>query len=103
MPGFIHTQPVSINKDGEIIGTYQNEGRSFVRDKEGNLTTFSVPGFPFTTSSVSINEDGEITGYYVNLSTFVRRGFLRDEEGNITTFDALAGGGPPPQASTRRG
>ena len=60
-------------------------GHGFVRDSDGNITTFDVPG-SIGTYSRSINPTGAITGLYYDASDVVH-GFVRDSNGNITTFD----------------
>jgi len=70
---------MSINEKGEIAGF--NSG-GFVRDPNGTITTFNVPGSSATTA-FSINDEGAITGYYF-ASPGVAHGYVRDPEGNFT-------------------
>jgi hypothetical protein len=85
--------PLIINANGAITGSYIDSAfvrHGFLRDKNGVITTFDVPGagtgpgqgtFPF---AISLGE--EITGFYVD-GTNANHGFLRDKNGVITTFD----------------
>ncbi len=67
----------------------------FLRSREGNYTTFGVPGagagagqgtFPY-----SINPAVTITGQYIDASNVIH-GFIRTAEGSITKFDAPGAG-----------
>jgi hypothetical protein len=65
-----------------------------VRDEDGHITTFDVPGSVATTP-VSIDAAGDITGYYEVASSTdfipdVPLGFLRAADGTITTFGNVA-------------
>jgi uncharacterized membrane protein len=83
-----NTTPFSINKKGEIAGSYINfaEGinHGFVRDPGGTITIFDVPGSSGTVAQ-SINDSGAITGYYVISSGI--HGYIRDPKGSFTSFD----------------
>ncbi len=88
--------PVSINNKGEIAGRYTtdiNTSTPFVRDAEGNITTFQVPGYPANSVNsvnvVGINDAGEIAGTIYSFSTTTSSylGFFRDKRGVITVFD----------------
>jgi hypothetical protein len=84
---FFLTQPSSINDVGAITGNYVRDllldNSGFVRDPQGNITSFDPPGSLSTTPS-SINAGGVITGYYVLNGT---HGFLRYADGSIISFD----------------
>jgi hypothetical protein len=83
------TVPVSINAAGAITGYFYSSPplrpHGFVRDPEGNFTTFDPAGSIFTTPQ-SINYAGAITGYY-NEANQVIHGFLREADGTITSFN----------------
>lgn len=84
----------SINAPGVITGyylglpfTFHNfTNHGYVRDPEGNITTFDPPG-SVDTQAFSINAGGAITGYY-NESNLVIHGFLREPNGKFTAFNA---------------
>jgi hypothetical protein len=95
----------SINAAGAITGYapagigFSLEGvpifinRGYVRDPEGNYTTFDPPG-SISTIALSINAGGAITGYYYE-SNLVLHGFVREPNERITSFD------PPDSTSTK--
>ena len=65
-PGAIlGTQPVSINKRGEIAGFCDISGGpdGFFRSKEGKYTLLNFPGANLT-QAFGINDDGEVVGDY---------------------------------------
>lgn len=73
----------SINATGVITGNYIDDSgvsHGYVRDSQGNITTFDVDNSPGT-DPISINAAGEITGIFNSTYDFVR-----DSRGNITTF-----------------
>jgi hypothetical protein len=99
VPGpLVSTLPQSINDAGAITGYFQGPANpglgsvGFVRDPEGNFTSFAPPG-GISTQPRSINAGGAITGYY-NESNLVVHGFVREPNGTITAFD------PPGSTST---
>ena len=64
VPGFELPVPVGINASGVIAGDAQTTGYQFigfVRDAEGNITTFTVAG-AYDTEPTGINASGVITG-----------------------------------------
>jgi hypothetical protein len=67
--------------------------RGYVRDPEGNYTSFDPPG-SISTIALSINAGGAITGYYYE-SNLVLHGFVREPSGRINSFD------PPDSTSTK--
>ena len=91
--GFPQTFAYSINDAGAITGSFafpdttigMLRPRAYVRDPEGNFTTFDPPG-SISTIAQSINAGGAITGYY-NESNLVIHGFVRERNGTITSFD----------------
>jgi hypothetical protein len=78
------TSPASINRKGEIAGTYIDQFgyRGFLRDAGGTLTSFDVYGVPDGTKAYSINDQGAITGSYTGFPD----AYVRDPVGHITTF-----------------
>ena len=66
----------------------------FVRDRQGNITSFE--SIPHGSVPTSINERGDVAGI---TSPFFpsQEGFLRDRSGLMTVFDA-GGNGPGPKA-----
>ena len=59
--------------------------RGFLRDPNGNIAVFNVPG-PKLTYPSGINDAGQVVGTFSDGGRFYH-GFLRDPSGNITTFD----------------
>jgi hypothetical protein len=57
----------------------------FVRDAQGNITSFDPPGSTETEPAI-INASGVIAGSYFDAASLVH-GFIRDAQGNITSFD----------------
>src|SRR5438445_1416036 len=88
-PGSIKTEPSSINNAGTVTGTYFTSpgntiggSHGFIRDAQGTITSFDVPGSTVTgTWSVAINNAGAVTGYYRDGVGF--HGFIRDAQGKI--------------------
>ena len=85
-PGFINTQPSSINASGQVVGSYGINGainHGFLYSG-GVFTTLDAPGslpeFPFTIAN-SINASGQVAGEGARHS-FVYSG------GVFTTFDS---------------
>jgi hypothetical protein len=91
-----------------VAGYYTPSGfpqdeRAFVRDTDGTITTFVVPGSMLTVAR-SINGAGAITGYYVGGSGGPSHGFVRDPFGNFLSFDANQDfGSTSPQSITAGG
>ena len=115
----------NINAFGTVAGGFEdNSGNfvhhSFVRNAEGKLTTFDVPGAGTGSyqgtgcpgCDLGLNQFGAIAGIYIDANS-VNHGFLRNPNGKITTFDAPGAGTDSyegtgcssdcPQASTMRG
>jgi probable HAF family extracellular repeat protein len=85
--------PSGINDGGATTGEYiRSDGESgFVRNPEGQLTTFDVPGARATEAS-KINDGGQIVGRYSEDTRLVDdssrvRGFVRQPQGTITRID----------------
>jgi hypothetical protein len=83
-----------INANGEVVGYYDDASlgvfHGYVRDHNGNFTSFDAPGAGTIVSSgtfaLAINRSGEVAGYYTD-NNYVAHGFIRDAAGNITDFD----------------
>jgi hypothetical protein len=70
--------PFSINPAGEVTGASIDAAfapHGFVRDSEGAITTFDVPG-ALVTVPLSINPAGQVTGLYLD-AAFATHGFVR--------------------------
>jgi hypothetical protein len=94
---FLGTLAFSINAAGAITGFYYKPqsqiSHGFVRDPEGNFTTFDPPG-SISTIPQSINAGGDVTGYY-NEANLVVHGFVRLDNGTVISFD------PPESVATK--
>lgn len=89
----------AINNAGDVagyiyIGLMSDTYVGFVRDQQGNLTTFFLPRGLVPTG---INARGDITGYSSPWYLAVT-GFVRDRNGEITTFDIPEANTPGPHA-----
>ena len=99
------TFPQGINDAGQVAGYYvdgNDVSHSFVRDANGAITTFDVPGACTAvpppadcayngTVAGSINLWGSVAGYFSG-EDGVWHGFWRAANGYISTFDALGAG-----------
>ncbi len=94
----------SINAFGTVAGGFEdNSGNfvhhSFVRNAEGKMKTFDVPGAGTGTyqgtgcpgCALGLNQLGAIAGIYSDANS-VNHGFLRSSDGKFTTFDAPGAG-----------
>lgn len=82
------TFATAINASGVIVGQYGNSDlqlHGFVRDAQGNITTFDAVLNALSTRPWGIDSSGEITGDYSDPAG--THGFIRDAQGNTTTFD----------------
>jgi len=71
------TFPVAIDLVGDVVGydnDFNSEGHAFVRDPQGEITVFDVPGAQGTVAT-SVNLFGVIAGYYD--AGGVSHGFVR--------------------------
>jgi hypothetical protein len=105
LQGTFPFSPLIINPNGAIAGYYVDSSdvrHGFLRDNNGAITTFDVPGAGTGagegTLSYAIGETGAITGYYFD-GADVSHGFLRDTNGVITTFDVPGSGTAPLQGT----
>jgi hypothetical protein len=99
------TFPQGINDAGQVAGYYVDGNdvyHSFVRDSNGSITTFDVPGACTAvpppadcayngTAASSINLWGTVAGYFSGEDGALH-GFWRAANGSISTFDALGAG-----------
>jgi hypothetical protein len=67
-------------------------GHAFVRDPDGNFTTFDAPDESFIPVVESINNNGDIAGYLLDQTGNPAHGFVRSARGTFTTFDAPGSG-----------
>jgi hypothetical protein len=94
----------NINASGTIAGGFEdNSGNfvhhSFVRNAEGKLKSFDVPGAGTGSyqgtgcpgCNLGLNQMGAIAGIYSDANS-VNHGFLRSRDGEFTTFDAPGAG-----------
>jgi hypothetical protein len=94
-PNSSNTYALSINAGGDVTGSFQdasqfNNIRGFIRDRNGNVTTFDCPNptNAVGTQPQSINAGGDVAGVcsHANQSNN-SSGFVRDRQGNFTFFD----------------
>jgi hypothetical protein len=87
------TYPSSINASGVVTGHYfdgYNVGHGFVRDAQGNITSFDASSAALTsTFPYSINASGAVAGTIATgpNGTIPYSAFLRDAQGTITPFE----------------
>lgn len=86
---FNGTSPNSINDLGAITGSYSDSngfGHGFLRSREGEFTTFEVPGAGgYGSFPVSLNLEGAVVGYYTD-PNYNFHAFLRSRDGKFATF-----------------
>jgi hypothetical protein len=78
-----------LNRAGAVTGPYvdaNNAWHGYLRDQDGTIDTFDVPGASQGTYPWGINPGGATTGQY-NDANGVSHGFLRTHHGKLTTFD----------------
>jgi hypothetical protein len=92
VPGAAYgTYPTGINASMEVTGYYaltKTETRGFVREADGVILNFNVPGARITQPE-GINSAGDITGYFIESPSTGSgpEGFLRYADGRIVTFN----------------
>lgn len=93
------TFPTSISSTKAVVGSYDicDQGvcsTSFLRDPEGNFSTFDPPGKDpgLTAGAVGINAIGTIAGVFTD-SNFIVHGYLRARNGTFTIVDVPGPGG----------
>jgi uncharacterized membrane protein len=93
-----------INAFGTIVGGFEdNNGNfvhhAFVRDAEGKLKTFDVPGAGTGSyqgtgcpgCNLGLNQWGTVAGIWIDINS-VNHGFVRSPDGKFTTYDAPGAG-----------
>ena len=97
-PGNPYLQVSGLNSQGAMVGwaynrvcphlaCYDLQVRGFVRQRDGQVTTFQVSDRP--TNAYAINSTGQVTGTYQvpgGQGGPVQRGFIRSAQGSVTTF-----------------
>jgi hypothetical protein len=92
--GSIATYGWSINKNGDIAGTWQDASTAlhgFLRMSNGTLTAFDTDGNLPNIDVRSINDHDWIAGDYSDYTT--TSGFIRAPDGKITIFQAPSSNG----------
>jgi probable HAF family extracellular repeat protein len=95
IPDAVVTTPWAINLEGRVTGRYFDSNfihHGFVRDPNGAITTFDVPGAGTKspgsgTAAFAINRAGAITGN-VTTDQYNTYGFIRTPEGKFIVFSA---------------
>ncbi|MBV9571314.1 MAG: hypothetical protein JO056_08745 [Alphaproteobacteria bacterium] len=82
------TLALGINASGQVTGNYvvNNVETGFLREANGKIKTFRVPGAVNGTLAGAINKHGVIAGSCLDDTT--RHGFLRLADGTFVQFDA---------------
>jgi uncharacterized membrane protein len=94
IPGAVTAGPSDINNHGRIAGAYSlPDGtiQAFLRDPDGDITTFDAPGDPRIVLPLGINDRDEAVGLYVD-DDGRTHGFKRSARGRFTTIDAPGAG-----------
>ena len=92
IPGTYRIDIEGLNDAGQITGlAYFNPSNptveGFVRDSDGTLTLFNLPGATGGTYPYAINDLGEIVGSYSILGVYgTGMTFLREPDGSFTTI-----------------
>ena len=84
-----YTGAKSINDGGDVTGVFYDSSNmlhSFVRTRDGQISSFDAPNGSFT-GSYGINSKGDIGGNYHDSSLGRGRGFIRDWHANFIVFD----------------
>jgi hypothetical protein len=91
VPGSTNNIPLGINDSGDVTGWYTGggSGGGFIRHRNGQYTTFNVPGSDVDTYPVSINARGDVTGYWTSSAGPVPpvQGFVRDRWGVFSAIN----------------
>jgi hypothetical protein len=86
---FNGTSPNSINDLGAITGSYSDANgfsHGFLRSREGEFTTFEVPGAGgYGSFPIALNLEGAVVGYYTD-PNYNFHAFLRSRDGKFATF-----------------
>jgi hypothetical protein len=89
-PGATYTDVGGINEAGTVVGNWCNAVTcsGYLRDPNGSITSFDVPGDSCGISATAINNEGTTTGLWGDENCVVH-GFVRSSDGSITSFDVL--------------
>jgi len=94
---FPYAAATDVNSAGSVVGYYFSPpdylGHGFVRDRDGNIEIFDVPGYNGVNRPLSINAQGEIAGSaYIGTGECagLERAFIRSPKGEFTTFEVPA-------------
>ena len=96
VPGASETEAIGINKFNWVTGTYSDSSgvtHGFVRDAQGNITTFDAPdvGPRGPTWPIELNSHGQVTGHFADANDVIH-GFVRARSGSVVEFDAPSSG-----------
>jgi uncharacterized membrane protein len=91
-----------IDDDGRIVGNYDGSSRGYVRDRDGDQTTFAAPGGDVGTTPQGVNNRGEIVGYAQDRAGAVR-GFQRSTRGRFRPVSVSGAAGTMPTRINDRG
>jgi probable HAF family extracellular repeat protein len=83
VPGATDTALFAINRDGDIVGSFETDARHGLLLKDQQITVIDVPG-AVTTQATGINDRGQIVGTYTDVSGL--HGFQLSD-GAFTTLD----------------
>jgi hypothetical protein len=89
--GLYNTEPGRINNLGVVAGSYTDDSEwyywhGFVRDADGGIEKFDVPGNNRWTQPIVVDELGNIAGDYMD-SNEIFHGFIRNQDDTFTLFD----------------
>ena len=83
--------PQGINQAGAISGVYVDDNylqHSYIRYRDGSITTFDPPNSYPSSDAGGINPEGEVEGYYIDDTIGAVHGFVRTPGGRFEEFDA---------------
>jgi hypothetical protein len=92
-----NTYPVGITPSGDIAGyscdSLATVCHGFLREEDGTITSFDIPGDNYGPVVAGINAHGEIAGFVCGPSGVFAScpGFVRTREGEIEIFDPTSG------------
>jgi hypothetical protein len=89
-PGATYTDVWGINAAGTVVGNWCNAVTcsGYLRDRNGSITSFDIPGDSCGISATAINNEGTTTGLWGDENCVVH-GFVRFSDGSLTSFDPL--------------
>jgi uncharacterized membrane protein len=86
VPGAFATEPLAIDDEAAVAGTYQDNAgvyHGFVRDPTGSIETFDAVLYARKTQANAISNRGISAGYYIDQNNGVH-GFVRALSGKVT-------------------